>query len=130
MLVEEWRGNHLLYFLDGQKIPFAFGHLDFFGHLQFVPRVRFNQFLTYSLVQCGTQGGIIGMSRLGRNRLAPCGLAGRTKPVDIIKVELFVQITEPGIRTELQQVLAGVVYTVQVTRSPVLVVFADNGQPV
>lgn len=29
MLVEEWRGNHLLYFLDGQKIPFAFGHLDF-----------------------------------------------------------------------------------------------------
>ena len=70
------------------------------------------------------------MRGLGRYRFAPCGLAGRAEPVDIIKIELLVHITEFGIRTEFQQVLAGVVDTVQVTRSPVLVVLADNGHPV
>ena len=55
LLVKEWRGYHFLYLLDGQKIPFAFGNFDFLGHLQFVPRIWFNQSLTHSLVQSGTQ---------------------------------------------------------------------------
>ena len=70
------------------------------------------------------------MRRFGRYRFAPCGLAGRAEPVDIVKIELLVHITEPDIHTEFQQVLAGVVDTVQVTRSPVLVVLTNNGHPV
>ena len=70
------------------------------------------------------------MSRLGSNLFSPCGLAGRAKPVDIIKIELSVHITEPDICTEFQQVLAGVVDSVQVACFPVFVVLADNGHPV
>ena len=130
LLVKERRGHHPLYFLNGQEIPLAFGNFDFLGHFQPVPRVRGNQVLADGLVQCGAQSRIIGMRSLRRYRLAPYGLAGTAEPVDIVKIELLVHITELDIRTKFQQVLAGVVNTVQVTRSPVLVVLTNNRHPV